>query len=59
MFERVKTAERVQFAVVHPQVAGQIAGARQIYAAVVTKLTVVVLRAKTKKKTKSHGRFKY
>lgn len=44
MFERVETAERVQFSVMHPKVAGKIVGARQVHSAVVTELAVVVLK---------------
>lgn len=43
----MKTAEGMQLgSVVHPQVAGQIVGARQVHPTVVTKLTVVVLKKK-------------
>lgn len=44
MFKRVETAERVQFSVMHPKVAGKIIGARQVHSAVVTELAVVVLK---------------
>lgn len=44
MFERVETAERVQFPVMHPKVAGEIVGARQVHSAVVAELAVVVLK---------------
>lgn len=44
MFKRVKTAERVEFAVVHPQVASQVVGAGQVHSAIVTELAVVVLK---------------
>lgn len=47
----MKTAEGMQLgSVVHPQVAGQIVGARQVHPTVVTKLTVVVLKEKYEKK---------